>query len=220
MQNVEIQEPLSEKEMAQAQLPDWKCHKVVRAAEIVGIHYPGDGTTSLILMGVPDALPVGEAYMEKHNPDMGDYYVLYEDGYESASPPEAFENGYTQLGTVSIAMLEEIAGQCHEMNRQYCEALGDTSQPLWDKAPQWQRESAINGVMFALQSIDSTPEDSHNNWMSHKAADGWVYGEVKDPDKKEHPCMVPYSQLPASQRFKDVLFRTIVELNLKPLGIG
>ena len=32
-----------------------------------------------------------------------------------------------------------------EINRAYCAALGDTSQLPWDQAPEWQRQSAING---------------------------------------------------------------------------
>ena len=37
-------------------------------------------------------------------------------------------------------------------------------------------------------------------------ADGWVYGIVKDPESKTHPCLVPYQDLPAEQRIKDSLF--------------
>lgn len=44
----------------------------------------------------------------------------------------------------------EIARVCHEVNRAYCAALGDLSQPPWADAPEWQRKSALNGVAFAL----------------------------------------------------------------------
>lgn len=107
--------------------------------------------------------------------------------------------------------LSYIARACHEINRAYCQALGDNSQPPWEEAPPWQRESAINGVRFHIANPDSTPEDSHNSWLAEKETDGWVYGEVKDPDKKEHPCMVPYDQLPQEQRVKDYLFQATVQ---------
>ena len=35
---------------------------------------------------------------------------------------------------------------------------------------------------------------------------GWVYGEHKDEQRKTHPCIVPYDELPAAQRAKDALF--------------
>lgn len=46
--------------------------------------------------------------------------------------------------------------------------------------------------------------------MKAKEEDGWVYGPEKDAEKKVHPCMVPYDQLPKEQRMKDVLFGAVV----------
>lgn len=106
--------------------------------------------------------------------------------------------------------VEKIAKVCHEVNRAYCLANGDNSQPAWEDAPEWQRQSAINGVQFHMANPDSKPEDSHENWMKEKVADGWVYGPVKNPETKEHPCMVPYNLLPLEQRTKDYLFISVV----------
>lgn len=103
-----------------------------------------------------------------------------------------------------------IAYVCHEANRAYCETLGDYSQLPWDQAPQWQKDSAIKGVEFIASNPDSQPSDSHNSWLKEKEETGWKYGPVKDPDKKEHPCFVPYDQLPPEQRLKDNLFLSIV----------
>jgi hypothetical protein len=105
-----------------------------------------------------------------------------------------------------------IAKLCHEVNRAYCISIGDNSQASWEDAEQWQRDSAIKGVEFCL-SGDATPEQTHENWSKDKIADGWVYGPVKDPDKKEHPCLVPYNQLPLNQRTKDYLFKAVVDAN-------
>lgn len=106
--------------------------------------------------------------------------------------------------------VEQIARVCHEANRAYCQSIGDDSQPTWGDAPEWQRMSAINGVRFHIDHPGAGPEASHSNWLAQKAMDGWVYGPVKDPVKKQHPCMLPYEQLPAEQRFKDALFIAIV----------
>ena len=111
--------------------------------------------------------------------------------------------------------IEQIARICHEVNRAYCAGLGDHSQPAWDDAPQWQRESAMNGVRHIINHPDTTPEDSHRHWMAEKVATGWTYGPVKDPDLKQHPCMVPYNDLPPEQRMKDHLFIDVVRAALK-----
>lgn len=106
--------------------------------------------------------------------------------------------------------VEDIARICHEVNRAYCAAMGDDNQVAWDDAPHWQKDSAMNGVKMHLDNPDATPEDSHVSWYAQKEAEGWVYGEVKDPEAKTHPCMVPYAELPAEQRAKDYLFRATV----------
>lgn len=108
------------------------------------------------------------------------------------------------METVSIARI------CHEANRAYCVGLGDNSQTDWDNAPDWQKESAVNGVKFHLENLNSKPEDSHNNWLKEKEADGWKFGEVKNEETKEHPCIVPYSELSEDEQKKDALFIAIV----------
>ncbi|WP_458098612.1 RyR domain-containing protein [Roseomonas sp. WA12] len=105
-----------------------------------------------------------------------------------------------------------IARACHEVNRAYCASLGDHSQLAWEDAPEWQRRSAVVGVEFTLANPDAKPSDSHESWLREKVADGWKYGPVKDPEAKEHPCFVPYDQLPAEQRTKDYLFQAIVRV--------
>lgn len=106
--------------------------------------------------------------------------------------------------------IEQIAKVCHEVNRAYCRSIGDDSQPAWEDAPEWQKKSAISGVEYHLNN-EVTPENSHENWMREKETDGWIYGDVKDPENKTHPCMVPYDQLPIEQRTKDYLFKAVVD---------
>lgn len=104
----------------------------------------------------------------------------------------------------------DIARVAHEANRTYCQCIGDDSQPYWDGAPDWQIRSAINGVQYHLDNPEAKPSDSHENWLKQKLAEGWKYGPVKDPEKKEHPCCVPYDQLPDEQKIKDSLFIGVV----------
>lgn len=105
---------------------------------------------------------------------------------------------------------EDIARVCHEVNRAYCESLGDASQVSWEQAPQWQKDSAVTGVRFHLANPESKPSDSHESWLKQKEKDGWKYGEKKDADKKEHPCFVPFEKLPKEQQAKDFLFLGVV----------
>lgn len=106
--------------------------------------------------------------------------------------------------------LGPVARICHEANRAWCAFNGDDSQPAWEDAPEWQRESAVAGVLFHVKHPDAGPDASHEEWRRHKRAEGWRYGARKDPEAKLHPCMVPFGALDRVQQFKDVLFRAIV----------
>jgi len=110
--------------------------------------------------------------------------------------------------------MERIAKVAHEANRAYCATIGDDSQLSWEESPQWQRESAIKGAQFHVTGLlDGNVHGasaSHEAWLKEKVADGWKYGPVKDPAKKEHPCMVAYAELPKEQQQKDFLFAAIV----------
>ncbi len=104
-----------------------------------------------------------------------------------------------------------IAVMCHEANKVWCEMNGDNSQKDWFDAEKWQRESAIKGVEYRITNYNGGPDAQHKAWMKDKVADGWVYGEVKDAEKKTHPCLVPFEELPEFQQKKDKLFVAIVD---------
>lgn len=112
--------------------------------------------------------------------------------------------------SVEYQRITKIAKACHEINRAYCQALGDSSQPAWEDAPQWQKESIFTGVRLHLGDPEASPSASHESWLKMKTAEGWVHGKTKDPEKKTHPCMVPFDKLPADQQAKDFIFRAVV----------
>ena len=110
---------------------------------------------------------------------------------------------------IPLSIITEIAMDAHQLNKAYCEAIGDTSQVSWGKAEQWQKDSAINGVIFHITNQNVTPEQSHINWLGEKLATGWKYGPVKNVETKEHPCCVSYAELTTEQKVKDHLFKEV-----------
>jgi hypothetical protein len=113
-----------------------------------------------------------------------------------------------------------VAHICHEANRLYCLlVMGDDSQPEFDFAPDWQIESAENGVHAIMEGRVDGPRASHESWMKEKVEAGWIYGPEKNPDAvpPTHHCLVPYDELPELQRRKDHLFTAIVKALTEPI---
>ncbi len=85
----------------------WKCHKQVWALKIARIeqapadqerqHAGGDWLLFPEDAGYGPVCVGHDEYFNKHKPQVGGYYVVYDDGYKSYSPAKAFEEGYTQI---------------------------------------------------------------------------------------------------------------------------
>ena len=76
------------------EMPRYKCHKEVWALKIKAIldNVPKEGQEwdrSCYIVPEEDKYQpfvVDGEYIEKHNPEIGGYYVVYADGYKSYSP--------------------------------------------------------------------------------------------------------------------------------------
>jgi len=78
-------------------------------------------------------------------------------------------------------------------------------QPYNEKMDKDQFESLIDGIRFQDENPNNTPEQNHENWVKMKTSQGWVHGYVKDFDKKTHPDLVPYCDLPKVEQLKDTV---------------
>ncbi len=97
-------EPLSFAE----QMPEYLCHKKVRALKIkdivkkpvfLGIEQVGSNYDLIFEDPEFSAHTVTEQFMRRSHCKAGGYLVRYEDGYVSYSPPQAFEDGYTRVSS-------------------------------------------------------------------------------------------------------------------------
>lgn len=54
-----------------------------------------------------------------------------------------------------------------------------------------------------LLLTEQIAENAHDVWAAGRIREGWVYGEVRDGAKKTTPLLVPYSELPESEKEYD-----------------
>ena len=54
-----------------------------------------------------------------------------------------------------------------------------------------------------LALTEKIAENVHEVWSAGRIAEGWVYGEKRDDTQKQTPCLVPYAELPESEKEYD-----------------
>ncbi|MGM9871477.1 MAG: RyR domain-containing protein [Muribaculaceae bacterium] len=51
--------------------------------------------------------------------------------------------------------------------------------------------------------MEEMAKNVHEVWANNRIAEGWRYGPVRDDAQKKHPCLIPYEQLPESEKDYD-----------------
>jgi hypothetical protein len=54
-----------------------------------------------------------------------------------------------------------------------------------------------------IQLCEQLAKNTHEVWSANRVNDGWTYGEARDDVKKCHPCLIPYEELPESEKEYD-----------------
>ena len=63
--------------------------------------------------------------------------------------------------------------------------------------------SAIELSSDLLELTEQIAKNVHEVWCAGRIEDGWTYGEKRDDNLKQTPCLVPYSILPESEKEYD-----------------
>lgn len=54
-----------------------------------------------------------------------------------------------------------------------------------------------------LALAEDLAKNVHDNWAAARISEGWKYGQRRDDNNKEHPCLVPYEELPENEKEYD-----------------
>lgn len=66
--------------------------------------------------------------------------------------------------------------------------------------------------------VDKLARNTHEVWSQTRIAQGWSFGEHRNDERKEHPCLINYEELPESE--KDVDRNTAVQVLKTILALG
>lgn len=85
-------------------------------------------------------------------------------------------------------------------------------------SPQTIDTSHIEVPPDLRELIERLAENNHDHWARQRIDEGWRYGRSRNDDKKEHPDLVPYHQLPETEKEYDR--KTVVEALKAIMGLG
>ena len=69
--------------------------------------------------------------------------------------------------------------------------------------PQPIDTTSIELPQEMMNLAEEMAKNVHDVWSAGRIADGWTYGKVRDDVRKTHPCLVPYEELPESEKEYD-----------------
>lgn len=80
---------------------------------------------------------------------------------------------------------------------------------MYQPHPLNTEDIVLTDDLLALK--EKIAENVHEVWAAGRIAEGWTYGQVRDDAKKTTPCLVPYADLPDSEKEYDrnTAFQTI-----------
>jgi hypothetical protein len=80
--------------------------------------------------------------------------------------------------------------------------------------PQPIDTSGVSLPLYLRELSEALAENAHDVWAAQRLRDGWRYGPWRDDRSKRHPCLVPYDQLPESEKEYD---RNMVDQTLRAI---
>lgn len=141
------------------------------------------------------------------------------DPHRILSEAKIFENylsGSEERDTKQNISFSLAASVAHEAIRALQIANNEEGIALpWYDVSKDIRDSCVIGVKRVWDNPDITVEELHDSWVKTKTEQGWKYGPVRNAELKEHHCLVPYDQLSAYDKSKDLIFLNVVKAALR-----
>lgn len=72
---------------------------------------------------------------------------------------------------------------------------------MYDPKPIDTSDVELSEDLLAL--TERIAENVHDVWARGRISEGWTFGNVKDAEKKTTPFLVPYEELPESEKEYD-----------------
>lgn len=106
----------------------------------------------------------------------------------------------TEQEQQNIKAFAQIAGA---QRKAYLAAIG--------KSQELSAEHLEQLVLYYLTNPSAVVSSLHEDWSHRQYKDGWTYGTAFDEEKKTHPMLVAFNELPIEKQVEDLLFMQTVQ---------
>jgi hypothetical protein len=79
-------------------------------------------------------------------------------------------------------------------------------KPFDEREKEFKRQFIRTIEKYLKAKRLPTPKQAHNNWLKEYKKMGWKFGFYYEPEKKRHPDILPYEDLPQDEKEKDAIF--------------
>jgi len=94
--------------------------------------------------------------------------------------------------------MTDSAGLGNELGRRQ---QGEWLMTSYEPAPIDTSRVEVPGDLAELMEL--LARNTHEVWSSRRLEEGWTQGPTRDDARKHHPCLIPYEQLPESEKQYD-----------------
>jgi hypothetical protein len=110
-----------------------------------------------------------------------------------------------------------IAYDCYHGYLNLCNELDE--KPTYEGDFPFIDEDYVNSLIARIDNLLLNPvsaKENHENWMKDRIDQGWKFGKVKSSEKKTHPSLIDYDELPDGEKRKGELFINTVNKYKNP----
>jgi hypothetical protein len=128
---------------------------------------------------------------------------------ERATPPVITQSGAHPKGMAAIRqrtfVCPALSTPIAPWLRRSCFPMGHHSVTLSSMSylPAPIETAAVSLSPELLALTERLAENAHDLWAAQRIADGWTFGPKRDDAAKKHPCLLPYAELPDSEKVYD-----------------
>jgi voltage-gated potassium channel Kch len=114
------------------------------------------------------------------------------------------ERGSPSEGNASMRPWPELEESLKESNRRFADNIGGKLEAAGcTLVPAPLADPDAPKFAFTDAEVEELARAEHDRWWHDLVRDGWTFGPEKDPERKRHPKLVPWSELTEEDRDKD-----------------